>query len=82
MHIAGPTSVPLQAATDGERTLAGYKAQCELLAEQLELLVAGCEARHQSLICEGERRRVVLETSGHLHNSSWRRSLCCPSAVI
>lgn len=43
-----------QACSDGERTLAGYKAQCELLAEQLELLVAGCEARQQSLICEGE----------------------------
>jgi hypothetical protein len=44
-----------QASTEGERTLAGYKAQCELLAEQLELLVAGCEARQQSLICEGEQ---------------------------
>jgi hypothetical protein len=37
--------------------LCGYKAQCELLAEQLEVLVAGCEARQQSLICEGTRRR-------------------------
>ncbi|WIA21771.1 hypothetical protein OEZ85_000930 [Tetradesmus obliquus] len=42
-----------KACSEGERTLAGYKAQCELLAEQLELLVAGCEARQQSLICEG-----------------------------
>lgn len=31
----------------------GYKAQCELLSEHLELLIAGCEARTQSLICEG-----------------------------
>jgi hypothetical protein len=61
MHIGAPASFLLQAATDGERTLAGFKAQCELLAEQLELLVAGCEARQQSLICEGERRHVLLE---------------------
>eukprot|EP00775_Hariotina_reticulata_P003342 gene3342-3618_t len=40
-------------ATHSERVLCGYKAQCELLAEQLEVLVAGCEGRQQSLICEG-----------------------------
>jgi hypothetical protein len=43
----------VQAASDAERALCGYKAQCRLLAEQLEVLIAGCEARTQSLICEG-----------------------------
>lgn len=37
----------------------GYKAQCALLSEHLELLIAGCEARTQSLICEGEAGRCL-----------------------
>jgi 2-phosphoglycerate kinase len=31
----------------------GYKAQCELLFEQLRRLVERCEATCASLICEG-----------------------------
>jgi hypothetical protein len=34
--------------------IAGYKAQCALLAEPITALVAACEARCQSLVCEGE----------------------------
>ncbi|KAF8059755.1 LPA1 [Scenedesmus sp. PABB004] len=54
---SGPSEAPL---SEGERVLCGYKAQCELLAEQLELLVAGCEARRQSLIVEGVHLNVSL----------------------
>jgi hypothetical protein len=43
----------LQATSESELAVYGYKAQCELLSEHLELLIAGCEARTQSLICEG-----------------------------
>lgn len=50
-------SVPLlQVLSSGELAVSGYKAQCELLAEQLEVLIAGCEARQESLICEGRGR--------------------------
>eukprot|EP00879_Flechtneria_rotunda_P028034 GHRR01030108.1.p1 GENE.GHRR01030108.1~~GHRR01030108.1.p1 ORF type:complete len:322 (+),score=79.89 GHRR01030108.1:125-1090(+) len=49
-----------QLASAHERTLCGYKAQCELLADQLEVLIAGCEARQQSLICEGVHLNISL----------------------
>lgn len=37
----------------GDRVIAGYKAQCALLAEPLTALVAASEAACQSLVCEG-----------------------------
>lgn len=33
--------------------LQGYKGQCELVLESLQRLIASCEARHESLVCEG-----------------------------
>ena len=31
----------------------GYKGQCELVLESLQRLIASCEARRESLVCEG-----------------------------
>ncbi|GIL89526.1 hypothetical protein Vretimale_1911 [Volvox reticuliferus] len=38
----------------------GYKAQCELVSEQLEQLICGFEARRQSLVVEGVHLHVGL----------------------
>lgn len=60
MTPSNPTTrfAAVQVMSDSERTISGYKAQCELLAEQLEVLIAGCEARKQSLICEGNAKQT------------------------
>lgn len=50
----------MQTSSEAERALYGYKAQCGLLSEHLETLIEGCEARMQSLICEGVCQHVVV----------------------
>jgi hypothetical protein len=56
-----PALFPL---TQEERVIAGYKAQCALLAEPITALVAACEARCQSLVCEGESAARGLAAAG------------------
>lgn len=51
-HSLRPAAV--QTSSEADRALYGYKAQCGLLSEHLETLIEGCEARMQSLICEGQ----------------------------
>ncbi len=43
-----------------EQAIRGYKAQCELVAGQLEQLISGFEARRQSLVVEGVHLHVGL----------------------
>jgi hypothetical protein len=67
-HTCLAVCCSLQATTEGERVLCGYKAQCQLLAEHLQRLIAGCEARTQSLICEGGRSdRIIVLLCGQVH---------------
>lgn len=51
-HV-GDSSKLQESSSEAERALYGYKAQCGLLSGHLETLIEGCEARMQSLICEG-----------------------------
>lgn len=68
----------LQSSSESERALYGYKAQCELLAEHLEQLIAGCEARTQSLICEGARvlSKLLQWVPGAQHSSAPQSNAC------
>ncbi|GFR45169.1 hypothetical protein Agub_g6554 [Astrephomene gubernaculifera] len=68
-HVAAghASSVPSTAATAAapapsahDQAIRGYKAQCELVSEQLEQLICGFEARRQSLVVEGVHLHVGL----------------------
>lgn len=45
-----------------EATIAGYKAQCALLAPHLDALVGRCCAASESLVCEGVHLSIGLVT--------------------
>jgi hypothetical protein len=55
-----------------ERTVRGYKTQCELLYEYLSRLVACCEASCSSLICEGVHLSISFVMK--LMQVGWGRS--------
>ncbi|EFJ46166.1 hypothetical protein VOLCADRAFT_105596 [Volvox carteri f. nagariensis] len=57
LPTAGPSPQGLSAH---DLAIRGYKAQCELISEQLEQLISGFEARRQSLVVEGVHLHVGL----------------------
>ncbi|CAD7698931.1 unnamed protein product [Ostreobium quekettii] len=46
-------TIGLEGLSDSQRAVKGYKAQSEMVMEHLGRLIAECEGRNESLLCEG-----------------------------